>query len=728
MDKNIDHSDGRPFDLQLAVALSPADRLRRGGRINPRSIVSALEVSKAPFMMQVMRVRGQFIRGGNGERYPRGAAGSPDNDDGELGQLLSDLSDLRVWILRRSAHSRHSLAARGERVAPEDLASIANLRHYLAFRSRDLRPLQDRLSRLGCSSLGRSEAHVIDAVERVLNLLRRILLPQAPIIGLSGQAVDRRRGYELLARNTDRLLGPEPAGRVVRIMVTMPSEAADDYGLVRQLAVLGMDVARINCAHDHPEAWLRMIGNIRKAAAESGRSITIAADLAGHKIRTGELEREVGVLHLTPRRDRLGRVLSPARLRLLKGGVGIGDPAPGLPVQQAVLAWDREPGPELEPGDRLSFIDSRGARRTALVDQVDAEGVWVTLHQATYLINGLSFLLRRDAGQTDHQVDEWGGSFVGIPDQPVSIRLRRTDRLLLTREPLPGREELRNDNGFPVAPARIACTMPRVFDVLRVGQAVWIDDGKFGAKVIEIGEEGALLEITDCRPGGARLQSDKGLNFPGLELGLPGLAHHDLAALKVLAGQVDIINYSFVETGRQVGELLTVLRQLGAEDTGIVAKIETARAFNNLAEIALAAMGRAPFGIMIARGDLAVEVGPERLAEVQEEILWLAEAAHLPVVWATQVLETMVKKGVISRPELTDAAMAERAECVMLNKGPFIEKALKSLHDILSRMREHQRKKSSRLRALCWGRSHFNVGEPLKPPSSEDLFTRSAPS
>lgn len=103
---------------------------------------------------------------------------------------------------------------------------------------------------------------------------------------------------------------------------------------------------------------------------------------------------------------------------------------------------------------------------------------------------------------------------------------------------------------------------------------------------------------------------------------------------------------------------------------------------------------------MIARGDLAVECGFERLAEVQEEILWLCEAAHVRVIWATQVLETLAKEGMPSRAEVTDAAMAHRAECVMLNKGPYIAQAVKVLDDILRRMRGHQAKNRSMLREL----------------------------
>ena len=82
---------------------------------------------------------------------------------------------------------------------------------------------------------------------------------------------------------------------------------------------------------------------------------------------------------------------------------------------------------------------------------------------------------------------------------------------------------------------------------------------------------------------------------------------------------------------------------------------------------------------MIARGDLAVEVGFERLSEVVRQILALCEAAHVPAIWATQVLETLAKTGAPSRAEVTDAAAAQRAECVMLNKGPYILDAIRAL-------------------------------------------------
>jgi pyruvate kinase len=134
----------------------------------------------------------------------------------------------------------------------------------------------------------------------------------------------------------------------------------------------------------------------------------------------------------------------------------------------------------------------------------------------------------------------------------------------------------------------------------------------------------------------------------------------------------------------------------------VVAKVETSEAVKNLPEIIVHGAGQHAFGVMIARGDLAVEIGYARMAEIQEEILWLCEAAHVPVIWATQVLENLVKTGQPSRAEMTDAAMSGRAECVMLNKGPYILDALSALNSVVTRMQAHQTKKTAQFRALHW--------------------------
>jgi len=208
------------------------------------------------------------------------------------------------------------------------------------------------------------------------------------------------------------------------------------------------------------------------------------------------------------------------------------------------------------------------------------------------------------------------------------------------------------------------------------------------------------VEITQARPKGKKLKADKGINLPDSELRLPALTQKDMEDLPFIAVHADVVGYSFVRHERDVCELQSWLSELGGERLDIDLKIETRKAFERLPDLLLAAMRSPSAGVMIARGDLGVECGYERLAEVQEEILWISVAAHMPVIWATQVLEKLAKKGRPSRAEIIDAAMGERTECVMLNKGRNILEAVEALDQILKRMQAHQSKKSSMLRQL----------------------------
>jgi pyruvate kinase len=246
---------------------------------------------------------------------------------------------------------------------------------------------------------------------------------------------------------------------------------------------------------------------------------------------------------------------------------------------------------------------------------------------------------------------------------------------------------------------RLTCSEPQVHAALAPGTPVWIDDGKLGATVVTSGADGMVLLIAHAAPKGSKIRPGKGLNFPQTRLPLPALGEKDLADLDWIVANADIVGQSFV---RDAADVESLLDELGRRGTvlPVVAKIETAGAIANVPEIIVAGASAVPFGVMIARGDLAVEIGFQRLAEIQEELLWVCEAAHVPVVWATQVLDRFVRKGVPSRSEITDAAMAERAECVMLNKGPFVVEGVAVLSDVLERMRGHQAKKSARLRAL----------------------------
>jgi pyruvate kinase len=238
---------------------------------------------------------------------------------------------------------------------------------------------------------------------------------------------------------------------------------------------------------------------------------------------------------------------------------------------------------------------------------------------------------------------------------------------------------------------------------LAPGAEVWLDDGKLASVVERRDGDDLVLRVTEAGTDGYRLKPEKGVNLPGTRLDLPPLTAKDRDDLGFACRHADMIGYSFVQHPDDIVLLQEELRRQRPDDwrrLGVVAKIETAAGIEHLPDIVVRAAGAQPFGVMIARGDLAVEIGFDRLAEMQEELLWLCEAAQVPVIWATQVLEHLVKKGQPSRGEMTDAAMAGRAECVMLNKGPHLERALRILDRLLVRMAEHQQKKTSLLRRL----------------------------
>ena len=365
--------------------------------------------------------------------------------------------------------------------------------------------------------------------------------------------------------NTRALLGG--ADHVGRILVTLPTEAAQDPGYMLEIARRGADVVRINCAHDDVTAWTAMIENTRKASGVVGRRIPVLMDIAGPKFRIGTVK--------------------------------------------------RQPGERLATGERFRLV----ADAAAFSSDATIEAV---------------------------------------------------------------------------------CEPANVLDHLPTGTEVVFDDGKLSGVVETCQKGSAVVRITRTRPKGFKMKPERGLTFPRVDLRLDPLTVDDLVDLDFVAKYADLIGFSFVQCADDITSLQDELarRRPDWRRLGVIAKIETAQAVKNLPDIIVRAAGRQPFGVMIALGDLAVAIGFERLAEMQEEILWLCELAHVPVIWATQVLEEMVKSGLPTRGEMTDAAMAGRAECVMLNKGPNVGEAITALRGLLQRMLEHQSKKTARLRAL----------------------------
>lgn len=622
----------------------------------------------------------------------------------ELGHLLAEMSALRVSVIAGAATRLQRYAAHYPDGVFND--SAVNLAHYLSLRSQDLRPLQERLARAGLSSLGRGEPHVIANLERVIGLLRRAVGVAGDEEGAAGfDTASQGTGSGMLERHTDRLFGARNGGRRVRVMVTLPTEAAWDYAQVKALVDHGMDCARINCAHDEPALWEGMVKHVRRAAAEVGRDCKILMDLAGHKLRTGPLRAGPAVKRIKPQKDNLGRAVAPARIAFVPESMPAGSEATlGIAASHFLRLPDAEQR-RLEVGDRLEFQDARQkTRHFEIVDRTESGVLLAHCAKTAYLMSGTPLIWRRSQSAAYNGARTRRFALCEFTGPPVEIKLCVGDHLLLTRAAVPGEPAQGGGAGTEQIwrPAHISCSLPEALGRLAPGDPVWIDDGRLGAVVEALTEEGAMLRVTQAGPKGVKLLAEKGLNFPETRLDLPSLSEQDLGDLDFVCRHADMVGFSFVETMEDMDDLASALAARGAPELPIIAKIETKRAVANLPEIILGSIGRHTVGVMIARGDLAVELGSVRLAEIQEEILWLCEAAHVPVIWATGVLESLAKKGISSRSEITDAAMGVRAECVMLNKGPYVVDAVKVLSNILVRMQAHQKKKISRLRALHW--------------------------
>jgi pyruvate kinase len=608
-------------------------------------------------------------------------------DPAHIEQVRNELTAIRNEMIAEDGKSQHRL----EKVHPTFRESARNLIHYLTLRRRDLRPLQMRLVAMGLSSLGRSESHVLSSIDSILALLNRVSANDGMSNSIESSGDDFATGNRRLAEHAEALLGTAKSGRNVRIMVTMPGEAAHDFNLIDTLVREGLDCMRINCAHDEPADWNRMIENLRIAEESNGRKCKVVMDLAGPKLRTGPLEPGPRVIKIRPKRDDFGRVIAPARVWF----TSITEPHPAPTKADGSLTVLDDWLKAIQRGDSITFQDSRGSNRRFVVVDVTSEGCWAELNKSAYITPETIF--RREKNDTEAirkvQVE-------GIQPKENFIPLKEGDLLVVTKDLQPGRPATYDEEGKLLGLAKIGCSIPSIFDDIKEGESIWFDDGKIGGVIQKIESSQMTVQITKSRPGGDKLRSDKGINLPETNLRLPALTEKDLEDLEFVAQHADVIELSFANTAEDVEQLQQNLARWKENCPAIVLKIETRRGFDNLPEMLLMAMRSPCCGVMIARGDLAVECGFERMAEIQEEILWISEAAHVPVIWATQVLESLAKEGMPSRAEITDAAMGDRAECVMLNKGPHVVSAVRVLDDILTRMQAHQAKKRSMLREL----------------------------
>jgi pyruvate kinase len=581
-----------------------------------------------------------------------------------VNDLLKSIETLEK-IVSRAARYEVKFEEELKRIQPSAKSSAKNLLAYLALRRKDIRKLQQYLGSIGVSRLARAESHGPPSIHSLLRILYALRDQQSVVLKPSEKVLGD--GKSMIKTNAELLFGKTKKQRYVRIMVTIPTEAATDESIIVNFLKAGMNVARINCAHDDPLVWAAMVDTIRRQSKQLELPCKITMDLAGPKIRTGPIKTGPQVIKIKPSRNSQGEVLQPGEL------VVSTDPDHNGPR----IVGDAD----LSLASKIKLTDSRGKKRLMQVVFVNENTCLLQTNRTVYLEDLASLKVY----QQDKKIGK--ARIEAIPAVESFLSLKDGDLLRLTRSNLPGENATYDENKNLINSAFVPCTLPQVLDEIRVGEHVLFDDGKIGGVVREVNQDHAIIEITFASPEGARLKSDKGINFPESQFTFSGLTAKDEEDLKFVTQHADMANLSFVNDVPDLDKFFDVLKGLDTPKRfGLILKIETRRGFLNLPSLLIRAMEHYPIGVMIARGDLAVECGWHQLAEVQEEIRRICEAGHVPVIWATQVLEGLAKKGLPSRAEITDVSASQRAECVMLNKGPFMKETIATLDFILTQL------------------------------------------
>jgi pyruvate kinase len=472
-----------------------------------------------------------------------------------LSGIKEQLEELNGLLLSKEKQYQSLL----KKVHSSQHASARNLLHYLIFRSQDFKELQQALHKQGYSSLTNAEGYIRSQILAVLKHFG--VYDQEPCTFEASKMLLEGRANELYGKSSES---------IPSIMVTLKTSHATDVLAVKKLLRAGMNIARINCAHDNEEIWFQMILNVRKATEVTGMPCKIYMDLAGPKIRTK-------------------------------------------------------------------------------IKRVQKERVLI----------------------------EEGDSFYLTENEDFKSKL-------------------------PV----VICTEPGIINQLKEGERVFFDDGLFEARIVSVQPGVAQLEMLRVSAKKPYLKTEKGINFPDTRFSLAALTQFDQTSLTFIQEHADLVGYSFVHN---IDDLSALQTNMQSKKIPVILKIETPDGFNNLPDLLFKAMEDECYGVMIARGDLAVEVGFEKMSQVQEEISLLCEAAHAPIIWATQVLETMNKSGLPTRSEITDASIGITAECVMLNKGAHTVRAIKALKTILESSSTFHYKKKYLLRPLKKAQEFFET-------------------
>ncbi|XP_010545912.1 PREDICTED: plastidial pyruvate kinase 4, chloroplastic [Tarenaya hassleriana] len=612
--------------------------------------------------------------------YPEPKTFFPGSIGDDQASVLDKLKALRFHILASEKWNSSQLNLCDRKY----LECASNIIHYMALKSLDVEQLNNYLASLGMLSLDENNLDVLARLNATIQLLQNSLASKENAEGESWTSTDPKklRGgktkklgkKEITSWNKELLLGNLCEGRSTHIMVTVGREATESETLITDLLKAGASIIRINCAHGDPSIWGEIIRRVRRSSQMLEIPCRVLMDLAGPKLRTGMLKPGPPVMKVSPKKDAYGNVVFPAQVWLSLRGTG---PPAHLYPDATIYVQDKDFLAGLRLGDSVSLCDARGKKRMLRISKefhvFSGTGFVAECGDAAYIESGTKLYVKGKKGKRSV------GQVVEVPHREAFVRVKVGDLLVISRD------KLLDEPSDPINGAhRITCSSSYLFDSVKPGETIAFDDGRIWGVINGTGPSEIVVSITQAGPRGTKIGSEKSINIPQSDIRFEGLTSKDIKDLDFVVSHADMVGISFIRNARDITVLKQELDKRGIPDLGIVLKIETESGFKNLPLILLEAMKCPnPLGIMIARGDLAVECGWERLANIQEEIMAVSKAARVPVIWATQVLESLVKSGVPTRAEITDVAYAKRADCVMLNKGKHIVEAVAVLDTIL---------------------------------------------
>lgn len=454
--------------------------------------------------------------------------------------------------------------------------------------------------------------------------------------------------------NRDLLLGTLQSQKMTHIMVTVGQEAAENDTHITDLINSGTTTFRINCAHGNLELWSKIVTTVRRCSQLLEKPCRILMDLAGPKLRTGRLKDGPCVVKISPKRNAFGGVLSGAHVWLTLQGAG---PPPAHLSPDVILQVDNQEFlNELKVDDSVKFYDVRGKRRSLKIlskhHVFSGAGFMAECSKTAYIESGTSLYVKEKGRKS------LVGFVVDVPPTSQFVRLRVGDLLVISRD---SSDEQESSPCSAIGGHKITCPSGYLFDSVKPGDTIAFDDGKIWGVIKGSSFSEVVVTITHAGTKGTKLGSEKSINIPNSEIRYEGLTSKDLMDLNFVAANADMVGVSFI---REVQDIVVLYQEIAKRNfsrLGIVLKIETKGGYEKLPFLILEAMKSPnPLGVMIARGDLAVECGWEKLGIIQKEIMSICSASHIPVILATQVLESLVKNGVPSRAEITDAFNGRR--------------------------------------------------------------------